>query len=206
MEIARRAMLDRGLLPEFSRAALEQARAAAPSGAGPVVRDLRDRLWSSIDNDDTRDLDQLELAEPLPGGAVRLLVAIADVDALVVKESAVDVHAQVNTTSVYTEAEIFPMLPERYSTDLTSLGQDEDRPALVVEMAVRPDGEVEGAEVYRALVRNQAKLAYGSVGAWLEGSATPPRPSRRAPSSSSSCACRTGWPRRCGPCATAVER
>jgi VacB/RNase II family 3'-5' exoribonuclease len=173
-EIARRAMLERGLLPEFTPAALEQARAARATAGGDGVRDLRGLPWSSIDNDETRDLDQLEAAEPLPGGAVRLLVAIADVDALVAKETAADVHAQVNTTSVYTDAEIFPMLPERYSTDLTSLGEGAERLAVVVEMVVRPDGEVEGCDSYRALVLNKAKLAYGSVGDWLEGTAAPP--------------------------------
>ena len=175
-EIARRAMLERGLQPDFSPAALAQAAAALPAAVdGDVaVRDLRDRLWSSIDNDDTRDLDQLEVAEALPGGAVRLKVAIADVDALVPRASAVDAHAQVNTTSVYTAAEIFPMLPERFSTDLSSLAENEERLAIVVDLTVRPDGELDGAEVYRARVLNQAKLAYNGVGAWLEGSAPPP--------------------------------
>ncbi len=171
-EIARRAMVERGLQPDFPPAALAEARAAAPPPVGSV-RDLRGRLWSSIDNDDTRDLDQLAVAEPLPD-AVRVLVAVADVDALVRKGCAVDTHAQLNTTSVYTAAEIFPMLPERFSTDLTSLGEHEERLALVVELTVAQDGTVAESDVYRALVLNQAKLAYDGVGPWLEGAAPPP--------------------------------
>jgi exoribonuclease-2 len=164
-------MLERGLQPDFSHAAVKQlegiTRAAAPHDAS--LRDLRDRLWASIDNDDSRDLDQLSVAEPLPGDAVRLFVAIADVDALVPRGSAIDAHAQANTTSVYTAAEIFPMLPEKLSTDLTSLGEGVDRAAIVVEMVVQPSGEVTDPSVSRALVHNRAKLAYDSVAAWLDG-------------------------------------
>jgi len=136
--IARRAMLDRGLLPEFSAAALAQAEAiAAPAAAtDPGMRDMRALLWASIDNDDSRDLDQLSVAQPQSGGVVRILVAIADVDALVRKESALDDHAKQNTTSVYTAAEIFPMLPEKLSTNLTSLNYESDRLAVTVEMVV----------------------------------------------------------------------
>ena len=140
--IARRAMTERGLLPDFSPAALAQS-AALREGvveAGPAIRDLRKLAWVSIDNDDTRDLDQLTVAEPLPGGVVKLLVAVADVDATVAEGSAIDDHARANTTSVYTVAEIFPMLPERLSTDLTSLGEARDRLAIVVEMTVSADG------------------------------------------------------------------
>jgi exoribonuclease-2 len=178
--IARRAMLERGLLPEFSAAA--RAELAALTAAAPVdgasVRDLRDRLWCSIDNDDSRDLDQLSVAESLDGGAVRVSVAVADVDALVTCGTAIDDHARTNTTTVYTAAEIFPMLPEKLSTDLTSLGQDDDRLAMIVEMEVTPDGEVRASTVYRAAVRNRAKLAYDGVAAWLEGRA--PAPERLA--------------------------
>ena len=121
----------------------------------------------SIDNDDTRDLDQLSVAEPLAGGAVRLLVAVADVDATVAEGSAIDDHARANTTSVYTAAEIFPMLPERLSTDLTSLGEARDRLAVVVEMTVGPDGAVTGlgrlprarAEPGEARLRLRRRLA-----------------------------------------------
>jgi exoribonuclease-2 len=170
--IARRVMKERGLAPEFGPAAeaeLAKIRAAAPpSGAG--LADQRGLLWCSIDNDDSRDLDQLSVAEPLPGGAVRARVAVADVDALVVKGSAIDAHAAENTTSVYTAGGIFPMLPERLSTDLTSLGPDVDRAACVVEMDFAADGTMSRSSVYRAGVRNRAKLAYNSVAAWLDGS------------------------------------
>jgi exoribonuclease-2 len=175
--IARRAMLERGLEPEFSRAVLAEVRAldrAATAGDDPAIRDLRGLLWSSIDNDDSRDLDQLSVAEPLPDGAVRILVAIADVDAPVAKGSATDRHAEVNTTSVYTAAEIFPMLPEHLSTDLTSLNQDQERLALVIEMTVAAEGTVTGSDVYRAVVLNRAQLAYNGVAAWLEGDGPAP--------------------------------
>jgi len=169
-------MIQRGLLPEFSPAALAQARSfrGAALESGPAIRDLRDRLWCSIDNDDSRDLDQLSVSESLANGAVRILVAIADVDALVERDTPIDQHARTNTTSVYTAAEIFPMLPERLSTDLTSLNQDCDRMAMVVEMTVTSDGTVTDSDVYRAIVRNKAQLAYDAVAAWLDGRAAPP--------------------------------
>jgi VacB/RNase II family 3'-5' exoribonuclease len=173
-------MLDRGLLPEFSAAALAQTEAiAAPAAAtDPGIRDMRALLWASIDNDDSRDLDQLSVAQPQSGGVVRVLVAIADVDAIVHRGSAIDEHARQNTTSVYTVPRIFPMLPEKLSTNLTSLSEGQERLALVIDMTVAPDGEVTASEIYRALVRNQAKLAYSGVGAWLEGRA--PAPARVA--------------------------
>ena len=175
--IARKAMVERGLLPDFSPAALSEAQGLRERvETGPTVRDLRDLAWASIDNDDTRDLDQLSVAEPLDAGAAKLLVAVADVDASVAEGGAIDGHARANTTSVYTPAEIFPMLPERLSTDLTSLVEAHDRLAIVVEMAVAPDGTVTGSDVYRAVVRNQAKLAYDSVAAWLDGSGPAPAP------------------------------
>jgi VacB/RNase II family 3'-5' exoribonuclease len=169
-------MTERGLLPDFSPAALAQTEALGERvvATGPAIRDLRDLPWASIDNDDTRDLDQLSAAEPLAGGTVKLLVAVADVDETVAVGSAIDGHARANTTSVYTAAEIFSMLPERLSTDLTSLGESRDRLAIVVEMAVSPDGAVTASDVYRALVRNQAKLAYDSVAAWLDGTGQAP--------------------------------
>jgi exoribonuclease-2 len=164
-------MLERGLEPEFPPAALAELDrihgAAAPVGAD--IRDLRDRLWCSIDNDDSRDLDQLSIAEPCGGDDATIFVAIADVDALVQKGSALDAHAARNTTSVYTAGGVFPMLPEKLSTDLTSLNEDEDRLALVVEMFVKGDGTIGASTIYRAAVRNHAKLAYNAVGAWLEG-------------------------------------
>jgi exoribonuclease II len=174
--IAREAMIEKGLEPDFSRDSLAELAAihdAAPVGEGPGSRDLRDRLWVSIDNDDSKDLDQLTVAEPLSGGAVKILVAIADVDALVAKGTALDLHARTNTTSVYTAAEIFPMLPEKLSTDLTSLGESQDRLALVVEITVGAGGGIGGSGVYRAAVRNRAKLAYDSVSVGLEGGAFP---------------------------------
>jgi exoribonuclease-2 len=174
--IAHAAMLQRGLLPDFSAAVLAETRqiaqAAAPSGA--AIRDLRGLLWASIDNDDSRDLDQLSVAEPGAGGAVKILVAIADVDALVRRDCAIDGHAWTNTTSVYTAARIFPMLPERLSTDLTSLGEGEERLAIVIEMVVAADGSVTASDIYRAVVFNRAKLAYNGVAAWLEGTGPAP--------------------------------
>ena len=125
-------------------------------------------LWASIDNDDSLDLDQLTVADAMPGDQIKILVAIADVDSLVKNGSAIDEHAHHNTTSVYTAAEIFPMLPEKLSTDLTSLNFNEDRLSLVVEIVVGADGSLQESSVYRALVRNRAKLAYNSVAAWLE--------------------------------------
>jgi VacB/RNase II family 3'-5' exoribonuclease len=177
-DIARRTMVQRGLLPDFSPAALTQTRSIAEAGAPreSSVRDLRDRLWCSIDNDDSRDLDQLSVAEPLAGGVVKILIAIADVDGSVQKGSPIDGHARTNTTSVYTAAQVFPMLPEKLSTDLTSLGEGQVRSAIVIEMSVGADGAMKGSDIYGALVLNRAKLAYNSVAAWLEGGATaPPR-------------------------------
>jgi VacB/RNase II family 3'-5' exoribonuclease len=166
--IAHRAMARYGLRPEFSTAALDEARRAGPPAPRDgQVRDTRGLLWTSIDNDESRDLDQLSVAEALGGGRTKLLVAIADVDVLVPAGSACDDHARTNTTSVYTPAEIFPMLPERLSTDLTSLGEGDERLAMVVEMTVDAAGEVVGSDVYRALVRNQARLTYNAVGTWL---------------------------------------
>ena len=176
--IARRAMQEHGLEPDFPPAALAQLRAiggpAAPTGA--ELRDLRAPLWCSIDNDESRDLDQLSVAESLPGGATRVLVAIADVDATVAAGSPLDAHASANTTSVYTAAQIFPMLPERLSTDLTSLAAGEERSSLVIEMTVTADGTVSASDVYRARVVNRAKLAYDSVAAWLDGKGPMPPP------------------------------
>ena len=145
-----------------------------PDGSPVTPGSDRDLLWASIDNDTSRDLDQLSVAEPMAGGAVKVLVAVADVDAVVKRRSAIDDHAQTNTTSVYTAAAIFPMLPERLSTDLTSLGEGVDRLAIVIEMVVEPDGTVKQSDVYRAAVRNRAQLAYNSVAAWLEGAAPAP--------------------------------
>jgi VacB/RNase II family 3'-5' exoribonuclease len=181
--IARRAMVQRGLLPDFAPSALAEAEAMTHAAAesGPAIRDLRERLWASIDNDDSRDLDQLSVAEPGAGGATRILVAIADVDAVVKRGSAIDGHAAANTTSVYTDAETFPMLPEKLSTDLTSLGEGEERLAIIVQMVVAADGTVTDPDIYRATVVNRAKLAYHSVAAWLDSTAPAPPPLRAVP-------------------------
>ena len=174
--IAERAMMERGLLPEFSPAVItetDQIEAAAVE-TGPDIRDLRHLLWCSIDNDDSMDLDQLTYAAPQPDGSTKIFVAIADVDALVKTGSATDGHAAENTMSVYTAAKIFPMLPEKLSTDLTSLGENRERLAIVVEAVIATDGTVTASDVYRALVLNYAKLAYNTVAAWLDGEAPPP--------------------------------
>ena len=176
--IAQRAMIQRGLLPNFSFAVLAETDAIVTAAAetDPSIRDLRDFLWCSIDNDDSLDLDQLTAVVPLAGGLVKILVAVADVDAVVRSGSAIDGHARTNTTSVYTAAGIFPMLPERLSTDLTSLNEGQARLAIVIEMVVTADGSVVESDVYRAVVMNRAKLAYNGVAAWLDGTApAPPR-------------------------------
>jgi exoribonuclease-2 len=164
-------MLEKGLVPDFpAQAIAELDRINGPATQSTdSTRDLRGLTWCSIDNDDSRDLDQLTVAQALPGGIVRILVAIADVDAIVKRFSDIDEHAQQNTTSVYTVAETFPMLPEKLSTDLTSLNFESDRLAIVVEMAFDADGRLKESDVYRAVVHNRAKLAYNSVAAWLEG-------------------------------------
>jgi exoribonuclease-2 len=178
---ARQAMMGAQFLPEMPAAALAEAARLQPARPDtPGVRDLRALPWSSIDNDESRDLDQIEVAEALPGGHVRVRVGIADVDALVHRGSALDAYAAHNTCTIYTGPKIFPMLPESLSTDHTSLGEGVDRLAVIVEMDVDPNGNVVKADVYRAAVRNHAKLAYDGVGAWLEG--TGPAPSKVAAS------------------------
>ncbi len=172
-EIARRTMVKYGLEPDWppdALAELSRLRATEPAG----IRDLRSLLWSSIDNDESRDLDQLEVC--IDGAPPRLLIAIADVDALVRRGSALDAHARANTTSVYTPARVFPMLPPELSTDRTSLNESADRDALVVDMAVGEDGVVVSCDVYQAHVRNRAKLTYPAVAAWLDGDRPAPIP------------------------------
>jgi exoribonuclease-2 len=175
-EIAHRAMLARGLVPDFplqALAQLDEIHGPATRAEG-ATRDLRNLPWCSIDNDDSRDLDQLTVAEAMPDGAAKVLVAIADVDAVIKKRSALDDHARQNTTSVYTIAETFPMLPEKLSTDLTSLNHESDRLAIVIEMVLAGDGSLQSPDLYGATVRNRAKLAYNSVAGWLEGNAPMP--------------------------------
>jgi len=174
--IAHRAMLARGLLPDFSAGALAELDGIhePATRAEESTRDLRHLIWCSIDNDDSRDLDQLTVAEAMPDGATKILVAVADVDAVVKKQSALDDHARHNTTSVYTAGEIFPMLPEKLSTDFTSLNYASERLAIVIEMAVASDGSLQSSDIYRATVRNHAKLAYNSLSGWLEGNGPMP--------------------------------
>ncbi len=174
--IAHRVMRERGLQPDFPPQALAELERLAPASGGKdsLTRDLTGWLWASIDNDDSLDLDQLTVAEAISGGQTRILVAIADVDALVKYGSAIDQHAGYNTTSVYTAAEIFPMLPEKLSTDLTSLNYGQARQAIVVDMVIGADGAVQAGDVYPARVINKAKLAYNSVAAWLDGKAAMP--------------------------------
>jgi VacB/RNase II family 3'-5' exoribonuclease len=175
--IARRAMLERGLLPDFSAQAVNELGEihAAVTNVEASTRDLKNLAWCSIDNDDSRDLDQLSVAEAMSDGTTKILVAIADVEAVVKNLSALDEHAKHNTTSVYTAAQIFPMLPEKLSTDLTSLNFESDRLAFVVEMVFAGDGLLQGSDIHRAMVRNHAKLAYNSVAGWLEGSGPMPQ-------------------------------
>ena len=170
-ELAVIAMRERGLEPEFNSAVrrqLDDIDGPGEDDAAGIV-DLTGLLWCSIDNDDSRDLDQLTVSEPLPDGSVRILVAVADVDSLVDKDTPIDRHAQLNTTSVYTSARIFPMLPEKLSHDLSSLNPNQDRLAVVTEMVFHPDGRLLRSHIQRARVRNKAQLAYDAVSAWLDG-------------------------------------
>jgi VacB/RNase II family 3'-5' exoribonuclease len=179
---ARREMLQEGFPPDFppdadqQLAALKTRPLPAPDRA---TRDLRSLLWSSIDNDTSRDLDQIEVADRVDSG-VRIRIGIADVDSDVEIGSPIDRHAAEQTTTVYTGVQTFPMLPEQLSTDLTSLNEAADRVAIVVEMVVAADGSISSPDIYRALVRNQAQLTYSGVGPWLEGSA--PAPAKAAAS------------------------
>lgn len=171
-DIAYKAMLDRGLAPDFPKvvlAELDTIKGPATESDAKAFVDMRNLLWCSLDNDDSRDLDQLTAVEVASNGAVKILIAIADVDAIVKTRSAIDLHAQRNTTSVYTVAEVFPMLPERLSTDITSLNFNTDRLAVVVEMIIDMDGSMKSSALYRAAVHNQARLSYNSVAAWLDG-------------------------------------
>src|ERR1051325_6709634 len=167
---AERIMRANGFDPHFSPAVQQQvASIAGPAAADPTARDMRQLPWSSIDNTESRDLDQVEIAEQLPDGSIRIVVGIADVDSLVAKGSPVDERAFHNTTSVYTGIDVFPMLPERLSTDLTSLNEGEDRLAIAIETVVNADGDVVSYDVYRAMLHNKAKLAYNAVGEFLTG-------------------------------------
>jgi exoribonuclease-2 len=172
--IARKAMISRGLVPDFPDVEISELNEILLPATCKleIAKDMRDLLWCSIDNADSLDLDQLTYAELLEGNKVRILVAIADVDALVDAKSNIDNHASQNTASVYTVAMIFPMLPEKLSTNLTSLCLDSDRCAIVVDMILGDDGKVQQSDVYQAIVRNHAKLEYKSLALWLEGIGT----------------------------------
>jgi VacB/RNase II family 3'-5' exoribonuclease len=172
VEAAHAVMIERGFQPEFPKGTDEQL--AAISGhrgipSAPDAKDLRSLLWSSIDNDTSKDLDQIEWAERLSDGRIRVLVGVADVDARVGKDTVIDGHARSETTSVYTGVKVFPMLPTALSEGITSLNENQDRVAVVIEFLVDASGTASEGKSYRALVRNKAQLAYNSVGAWLEG-------------------------------------
>ena len=176
--MARQVMLAEGFEPNFPPATQQQLadiRAHPPQlTPSDTVRDLRRLLWSSIDNDTSKDLDQIEVAERLPNGDVKVMVGIADVDAFVAKDTPIDQHAAREATTVYTGVTIFPMLPSELSTGASSLLPDVDRPAVVTEFVVSAAGSLSSSNVYRAIVRNQAQLTYNAVGAWLEGTGAAP--------------------------------
>ncbi len=168
---ARRAMITNGFQPDVPADVVAEVSKAADPATLPLgnVKDLRALAWSSIDNDSSLDLDQLEVAEKLANGDIRVSVAIADVDATVAQNSATDRFAEANSCSVYTGIVTYPMLPDRLSTQLTSLAQDADRPCIVIAFVAGADGTVKSHDVYVARVENKAKLAYSNVGAWLDG-------------------------------------
>jgi exoribonuclease-2 len=176
VRLANTAMVEHGLEPEFPESVTEELSAITVSAkeADPSIQDLTSLLWCSIDNNDSLDLDQLTVAEFDAAGGIKMRVAVADVDALVKRDSLLDLHARFNTTSIYTSGRIFPMLPPLLSTNLTSLNQGVDRLALVTEMSFKADGTLSGSTVYRAIVHNKAKLAYDQVSAWLEDPALLP--------------------------------
>ncbi len=176
--IARQVMQAHGFQPDFPPETQKQLAdiKAHPSHLAPSdkVRDLRNLLWSSIDNDTSKDLDQIEVAERLPNGDIKVMIGIADVDSFVAKDTPIDQHAEREATSVYTGVSIFPMLPNELSTGASSLLENSDRPAVVTEFVVDTGGSLSSSNVYRAIIRNKAQLTYNAVGAWLEGTAAAP--------------------------------
>jgi VacB/RNase II family 3'-5' exoribonuclease len=169
---ARQTMLENGFEPDFPpdvQQQLAQIESRPSQLSGSDVRDLRNLLWSSIDNDTSRDLDQIEVAEKLPDGSIKVMVGIADVDAFVLKDTPIDRHAAKETTTVYTGVRNFPMLPEELSTGTTSLLEVDGKLSVVTEFLVDSNGQVSKHSIYRALVVNKAQLTYNAVGAWLEG-------------------------------------
>lgn len=182
---ARQAMKDYGFEPSFPNDVCEQVRRlqanAPPANPDPAVRDLRDLPWTSIDNDDTLDFDQVEFAEVEADGRLHVLVAIADVDSCVPKGSPIDLFAANQTTSIYTGVAIYPMLPPELSTDLTSLKESADRLALVTDMTVNQDGAIQSTQVYHALIQNHAHFAYDSLGDWLDNGGPAPAALAQSP-------------------------
>jgi VacB/RNase II family 3'-5' exoribonuclease len=178
---ARRSLTEYGFEPDFPPAVQQELTAlqAQPPKINPASEDLKHLLWSSIDNDTSRDLDQIEYAESLPDGRTRVLIGIADVDRYVPRGSAIDQHAAKETVTLYTGVQIFPMLPEVLSTGLTSLLENQDRACMVTEFVLEAGACasascISSSRIYPALVRNKAQLAYNSVGAWLDGKAQAP--------------------------------
>ncbi|HUP65675.1 MAG TPA: RNB domain-containing ribonuclease [Thermoanaerobaculia bacterium] len=172
-QLARMAMIEHGLQPDLPRDAAAELENLAEPEPSPDVRELTDLSWISIDNHDSRDLDQVVFAERVEANTLRVLIGIADVDAFVRKDSALDRHALANTTSVYVPGRVFAMLPERLSTDLTSLNPGEDRLAVIAEVEVASDGSLRSSSLFRARVRNHAKLVYEEVADWLEKGGPP---------------------------------
>lgn len=175
-QVAWQAMVDKGLEPDFSKEVEEELEVIREPSmlSNASIKDLRKWLWFSIDNDDSRDLDQLTFVERVSDGGSKVYVAIADVDGLVEETGAINQHAALNTTSVYTPGKVFSMLPEKLSTDLSSLNPEEDRRAMVIEVSLSKEGKIQSYDVYPAFVHSHAKLAYNSVAAWLDGKASPP--------------------------------
>jgi exoribonuclease-2 len=174
-------MLEHGFQPDFPAGAATELAGIQAHPEPPIAlgaQDLRKLLWSSIDNDTSKDLDQIEWAEQLLDGRIRVLIGVADVDARVHQGTVIDGHAKSETTSVYTGVKVYPMLPAELSEGITSLNENEDRVALVIEYAVDQTGTATDGKAYRAIVRNRAQLAYNAVGAWLEG--TKPAPAKVA--------------------------
>jgi exoribonuclease-2 len=178
--IARQAMLEHGFEPDFASEVMQQLaeiRSTPPNiNSSPEVRDMRNLLWSAIDNDTSKDIDQIEVAEKLADGSTKIMVGIADVDAFFAKSTPIDEHAARETTTVYTGVCNFSMIPDELSTGASSLLENTDRPAMVIEFVVASDGTVNSGTVYRAIVHNRAQLTYNSVGPWLEATgAAPPK-------------------------------
>jgi VacB/RNase II family 3'-5' exoribonuclease len=167
-QLARQAMLERHLLPDYPPSVLKEVGQINGAASPTNEIDLRSLLWCSIDNDDSRDLDQLTYAEALPNEEYKIYIAVADVDSIVKKDSAIDRYAQANTTSIYTPTKIFSMLPEKLSTDVTSLNENEDRLAITSEVIIAADGSIKSFKIYPSIVHNHAKLAYNSLAAWLD--------------------------------------